>query len=142
VTRFLNQIDHRSGFKTILFRSWMLSTFFFPVDDKTALRISTFQSQIITWRSERMACREILCLLHLSKEWRVDDILVTAPLLDNGSSQEHSRDEHQSHILNIGRTKISGLFFLRKLDKQIGMNWAQRRRGRQDVFTILVPYFF
>jgi hypothetical protein len=36
----------------------------------------------------------------------MDDILVTAPLLDNGSSQERSRDEHQSHILNIGKTKI------------------------------------
>jgi len=80
------------------------------VDDKTALGISTFQSQIITWRTERMACREILCLLHLSKGWRIDDILVTAPLLDNGSSQERSRDEHQSHILNIGRTKINFWF--------------------------------
>jgi hypothetical protein len=46
----------------------------------------------------------------------MDDILVTAPLLDNGSSQERSRDEHQSHILNIGKTKISGLFFHRKFD--------------------------
>jgi hypothetical protein len=71
----------------------------------------------------------------------MDDILVTAPLLDNGSSPERSRDEHQSRILNIGRTKISGLFFLRKFDKQIGMNWDQRRRGREDVSTILVPYF-